>query len=76
MLVTGDTDLAPAVKTAKRIFASKEVVFAFPYKRENRELQKLVPRSFKIKKEMYAKHQFPDPYVFPDQSTICKPSEW
>jgi uncharacterized LabA/DUF88 family protein len=76
VLVTGDTDLAPVVRTAKKLFASKKVVFAFPYKRKNQELANLAPESFEIKKEQYGKHQFPDPYVLPDGSKICKPSKW
>jgi uncharacterized LabA/DUF88 family protein len=76
VLVTGDTDLAPVVRTTKNLFASKKVVFAFPYKRKNQELAKLAPESFEIKKEQYIKHQFSDPYVLPDGSKVCKPSKW
>jgi uncharacterized LabA/DUF88 family protein len=76
VLVTGDTDLAPAVRTARKLFASKKVVFAFPYKRKNQELAKLAPGSFEINKEQYVKYQLPDPYVLPDGSKIFKPSKW
>jgi uncharacterized LabA/DUF88 family protein len=76
VLVTGDTDLAPVVRTAKKLFASKKVIFAFPYKRKNQELAKLAPGSFEIKKEQYVKHQFSDPYVLPDGSKIHKPRKW
>ncbi len=76
VLVTGDTDLAPVVRTAKQLFPNKRVVFAFPYKRKNQELAKLAPESFEIKKEQYVKHQFPDPFVLMDGSQIDKPSKW
>ncbi|OWY65858.1 hypothetical protein B7486_39815 [cyanobacterium TDX16] len=76
VLVTGDTDLAPALRTAKKLFATKKVIFAFPYKRKNQELAKLAPGSFEIGKEQYAKHQLPDPYILPDSSKIHKPSNW
>lgn len=76
VLVTGDTDIAPAVKTANIIFPYKRIVFAFPYKRKNKELSQLAPGSFEIKKEQYAKHQFPDPYTIPNGCTIIKPSQW
>ena len=33
VLVTGDTDVAPAVRTAKLLFPQKSVCFAFPYDR-------------------------------------------
>lgn len=75
VLVTGDTDLAPAVRTAKRIFPYKEIVFAFPYKRKNEELKKLVATSFYIKKERYIDHQFPE-IVTTQKGKITKLSNW
>lgn len=76
ILVTGDTDLAPAFRTAKRLFSGKRVLFAFPYKRKNNELAQLAPGSFEIKKERYTQHQFSDPYTLPDGSKVNKPSKW
>ena len=76
VLVTGDTDLAPAAKTAIRLFPKKEVVFAFPYKRKNVELAHIAPRSFSMRKEMYALNQLPDPCPLPDGTTAAKPPKW
>ncbi len=76
VLVTGDTDLAPAVKTVKRLFPVKKVTFLFPYKRKNNELANLADMSFKIKKERYTQHQFPDPVILHDGNKIHKPASW
>jgi len=76
VLVTGDTDLAPAVRTATRLFPSKQVCFAFPFKRKNSELAKLVSCHFLMRAQMYAKHQFPDPYHLPSGRSISKPGTW
>jgi len=76
VLVTGDTDLAPAVRTAVSLYPSKKVCFAFPYRRHNRELFKLVPGCFQISKDAYAKHQFPNPLSLSDGSQVRKPSTW
>ena len=77
VLVTGDTDLAPAFTTAGRLFPDKDVCFAFPYKRENKELKKLAPQySFSISKEQYVKHQFPDCYTLPNGQVVTKPNQW
>jgi len=76
VLVTGDTDLAPAVKNAKRLFIDKKVVFAFPYKRKNQELVDLAPGSFSIGREQYPKHQFPDTVILDDGSQLYKPASW
>ena len=76
VLLTGDTDLAPAVRTARRLFPTKAILFAFPYRRKNNELAKLAPGSFCIGKKQYAKYQFPDPYELTDGSVIRKPLNW
>lgn len=76
VLVTGDTDIAPAVKTAYRLFPSKRILFAFPYQRKNRELSKLATGSFEINKNQYAKYQFPNSYKLNDGKIINKPSSW
>ena len=76
VLVTGDTDLVPAVETAQRLFPTKQIVFAFPYRRINRELAKLAPGSFKIGKDKYTAHQLQNPFVLSDGTTIAKPSSW
>ena len=76
VLVTGDTDLAPAVRTAQRLFPTKELCFAFPYKRQNSELQNMVRRHFKIRGREYVKHRLPNPVVLPGGRQITKPSAW
>jgi len=76
VLVTGDTDMAPAVKTAQRLFNNKTVCFAFPYKRKNRELAKLVPTSWHINKNQYLQHQFVNPVKLAGGREIYKPPKW
>lgn len=76
VLVTGDTDLAPAVRTVKRLFPDKDITFIFPYKRKNKELVNIVSRSFKTKKEHYTQHQFPNPVILRDGSKLYKPTSW
>lgn len=76
VLITGDTDIVPAVKTAQRIFPTKEIVFLMPYKRHNNELAKLVSRHFDISSQSYTKHQFPDPFVTKKKKLLHKPSSW
>lgn len=76
ILVTGDTDLAPACRTASRLFPDKTIGFAFPYKRKNKELAKLTSLSFNIDKRHYAAHQFPDPFKLADGTEIYKPPSW
>jgi uncharacterized LabA/DUF88 family protein len=76
VLLTGDTDLTPAVETCKRLFPTKGIRFAFPYRRHNRELKALLPDSFKIHSGSYVQHLFPDPVRLPDGTEIWKPASW
>jgi len=76
VLVTGDTDLAPAVRTCKRLFPSKHILFAFPYRRTNNELAKISPQSFSIKRNSYASCQFSNPLILTDGTKLDKPSSW
>lgn len=76
VLVTGDTDLAPAIRTCQRLFPKKTLVFALPYLRANAELRRLAPGSFKIRAKTYFANQFSDPLVLRDGTAIAKPADW
>jgi uncharacterized LabA/DUF88 family protein len=77
VLVSGDTDLAPAVRTSLSIFPKKQICFAFPFNRKMKELSKLSTfPSFSIGNGSYQKHCLPDPYVLKDGRKISKPLTW
>lgn len=76
VLITGDTDIAPAVRTSQKLFPEKSIIFGFPYKRRNNELVKLASKHFKISKENIIKHQFPDPLILSNGEKIYKPKYW
>lgn len=76
VLMSGDTDLAPGVRIANKLFPSCPTLFAFPYKRKNKELAKLAPSSFVIGRGSYVTHQLPDPVVTAAGKKIYKPAGW
>lgn len=76
ILITGDTDITPAIKTCKSLFPLKEILFAFPYRRKNNELADLAPGSFTIRSGQYSNHLFDDPYTLSNGRRIHKPSTW
>lgn len=75
-LMTGDTDLAPAIRATKHIFPDKSIIFLFPYKRKNSELAQIASASFKLHKDSYLRHQFPNPVILSDGTQIQKPTSW
>ena len=76
VLVSGDTDLLPAIRTARTLFPAVQICVCFPFRRHNAELKQSVARSFKVRKEQYAKHQLPDPVVLASGRLIHKPAKW
>ena len=76
VLVTGDTDLAPAVLTAQRLFPNINILLAFPYQRTNAELAKIATESFSIKLKSCLRNQFPDPLVIDGGKIFNKPTSW
>ena len=76
VLVTGDTDLKPAVITFQRLYPQKRVLFAFPFARKNRELANLAPGSFSFSAESYAANPFSPQVRLPSGKFVSKPTEW
>ncbi|MFH0796288.1 MAG: NYN domain-containing protein [Candidatus Omnitrophota bacterium] len=48
VILSGDTDLSPAIRICRERFPTKKAIFAFPYARKNKELAELAPGSFSI----------------------------
>ena len=76
VLVTGDTDLSPAIRTAHRLYPGVNLAVGFPHKRKRKELAKLADQNFLIKPERYTQHQFPDRVEVSPGRVIIKPSVW
>ena len=76
VIISGDTDLLPAIRTARDLFPAAPIAVMFPYNRHNAELKRAVKQSFKIAKDQYAKFQFPDPITLPNGHVIKKPLKW
>jgi uncharacterized LabA/DUF88 family protein len=76
VLVTGDSDLVPLIKTALKVKPSTDIRFAFPYNRKSDDLLRLAPLSFKLRKGHYQAHQLSNPFKLSDGTIIRKPISW
>lgn len=76
VLVSADSDLAPALRAAQRHLPERPIFVGFPHGRGSAALQSLARRVFRLRRERYAAHQLPDPVVTPDGRLIRKPSGW
>ncbi|MFJ6280057.1 Uncharacterized conserved protein, LabA/DUF88 family [Arthrobacter subterraneus] len=77
LLVSGDSDLAPAVRMAKELNPRSFVTAAFPPARFSAELKRLMPASFHIGRAKIAQCQLPDPVLQADGTVLHRrPSKW
>ncbi len=76
IIVSGDTDLIPAIKMLKEDFPSKQIGVVFPYGRKNLELEKNVNFSRKIFLEDMEKSILPEKYHISDTIELTIPKEW
>jgi uncharacterized LabA/DUF88 family protein len=59
VLVSGDTDLVPAMRAAKRARRDVHLVALQPYRRLNRELSRTADATLSVRAATYARHQLP-----------------
>jgi uncharacterized LabA/DUF88 family protein len=76
VLMTGDSDITPGIRCARRLFPRIRIYACFPYNRHSAELGTAASAVFRITKEAYARHQFADPFVLPSGRAISKPRHW
>jgi uncharacterized LabA/DUF88 family protein len=57
VLVTGDTDLVPAMRAARRLDPAKRLAVLQPYRRANRELARCADDAIAIRVASYARQQ-------------------
>ncbi|MBB4636372.1 NYN domain-containing protein [Longimicrobium terrae] len=76
VLVTGDTDMMPAISTARRLFRQCPIGVAFPFLRHNRALAERADYSFKIDQRAITKAQFPERVALTDGAMIVRPAGW
>ena len=76
MLVSGDTDLTPAVKMVKEYCPQKEIHVILPADSRSYSLRTAADQASKIKGKNLHKSQFPDVITTSIEETIYKPSKW
>jgi len=76
VIVSGDTDFAPAIRASKRLFPAAQICVAFPHARFNAELQQIADLSFRIRGARYAEHQLPDPVELLNGRRLRRPPGW
>lgn len=76
MVISGDTDIAPAIRTAVELYPRAQVGIVFPFNRHNRDLQQIGHRHIRLNAKTYAAHQFPTVLVTSTGAQVVKPATW
>jgi len=77
LIVSADSDLAPAVKTVKRLSPELFMAAAFPPARFSSELQTLMPKSFHIGTDAIRQSLLPEVVSDPRSgATWARPDKW
>lgn len=76
VVLTGDTDIAPGIRTAKRLAPTKRIAVVAPYGRANSELKQIADHYIKVRAEIYAQHLFPAEITLLDGRALKKPISW
>lgn len=75
LIISADSDMAPAVRMVQAIAPQLTVIAAFPPRRRSFELMHLMPRSFHIGMNKVRRSQMPD-HFSAEGSHFTRPSQW
>jgi uncharacterized LabA/DUF88 family protein len=76
MLISGDSDLVPPIRSVHEHFINKRVFVAFPPKRHNNSVSAVAKGSFTIGRKKLVDAQFPVKVKKRDGYEILKPLDW
>lgn len=75
-LLSGDSDLIPAIKSVKSTFPAKEVLVIIPLGRKAEELKNEADEYRKLKEKHLLASQFPDEIDLGNDVKLVRPSNW
>lgn len=76
IIVSGDSDLAPAIQAVRAGRPGKRLIVASPPDRESKKLESVATASFRIGRKKLVDSQLPDEVVKPDGFILRRPTKW
>lgn len=76
LLISGDSDLCPAVRSVKRVSPTKRVIAVFPPKRRSEELLKMTDGMLRINDAIVRQSQLPESVVTEAGISLKRPNHW
>jgi hypothetical protein len=75
VVVSGDTDIVPAIVEARDVWAADDGV-VFPVRRANAQLRQVASWAANLDVAWYERHQLPERLTAADGRTVVKPAAW
>ncbi len=76
VIISGDSDLIPALQAVKHSFPSKEITVVLPIGRHGKQLVQTADSHMRMKEKHLRTSQFDDPVALGNGMAIPKPSSW
>lgn len=76
MLISGDSDLVPPMRSVHEIFKNKRIFVAFPPKRHNQSVSLIAKGSLTIGRKKLVESQFDEKVTKKDGYILSKPKVW
>jgi uncharacterized LabA/DUF88 family protein len=76
VIISGDTDLIPAIKAVRSTFPQKQIGVMIPIGKSSEDILKQADFRFKMKESHLISSRFENTLRFPDNSTIECPLSW
>ena len=76
VIVSGDTDLIPAIKAVRATFPAKRIGVILPIGKSSDDMIKHSDFRFKMREYHLASSRFPDRLILSDNSTLDCPPNW
>ena len=76
IIISGDTDLLPAVKAVQSTFPNKTIGVVIPIGRASEDFKKNADFHQKMKEHQLVASRFPDTITLPDGSALVCPPKW
>lgn len=76
IIISGDTDLLPAVNAVRATFLGKQIGVVIPIGRASEDFKKQVDFHYKMREHHLAKSRFPTIINHPDGSALVCPATW
>jgi uncharacterized LabA/DUF88 family protein len=76
LIISGDSDLIPAIEAIKKIFPQKQIGIVIPIGRRAEELKQIATFHKKIKQKHLQSSQLPDSLTVLPYGTLTRPSSW